>query len=69
MVTKILLVTPKRNDCINELKKFLDWEEADIYVFPEGFLNTPSLEEALEIIREKDKFVIAGYDSSEGGIR
>ena len=66
MDTRILLVVPKRFDCINELKRFINWEEADIYVFPEGFLDSEHLGEALEIIRDDGKFVISGYDDKSG---
>jgi predicted amidohydrolase len=58
---KIFLSIPKKDDDIIELEKFLNMEEADIYIFPEGFLHSVLLRDALKIIQEKKKFVITGY--------
>ncbi|WP_310605375.1 carbon-nitrogen hydrolase family protein [Anaerosporobacter sp.] len=61
MKTKILIAIPIKDNELQELKSFLYSEEADIYVFPEGFLHDTFLEEALKIICESKKFVITGY--------
>lgn len=60
---KIFLAVPKMKDEINELKKFLNEVNADIYVFPEGFLRHENLDEALSII--KNEFVITGFRSQD----
>lgn len=59
-MTKIMLTVPKKRNDIFELKKLLSEENADIYIFPEGFLSTEHLMEALEIIKEHGSFVITG---------
>jgi len=59
-MSRISLVVPKKEDDLAELKKFLQQDEADIYIFPEGFLTTEHLKEALEITKEFDKYVITG---------
>ena len=60
-MTRICLVVPHEKQPIAELRHFLTAENADIYVFPEMFLNTEVLPKALEIIRELQRFVITGY--------
>ncbi|MBR3290134.1 MAG: carbon-nitrogen hydrolase family protein [Clostridia bacterium] len=60
-MTKIMLVVPEKNQAISELKRFLLQEEADIYVFPEGFLCNDDLQDALDIIRGYQKYVITGF--------
>lgn len=60
-MTKILLTVPKKDDSITELNYFLQTQSADIYIFPEGFLSSGTIDQALDIIRKNDKFVIAGY--------
>lgn len=59
-MTKIALVVPHKGNELSELRHFLKQENADIYIFPEGFLRTEYLPEALQIIRDYDKFVITG---------
>lgn len=59
-MVRISLVVPKKGEDIDELRKFMQQDEADIYIFPEGFLATEHLEEALEIVKELDKFIITG---------
>ncbi len=66
-MAKICLVVPHEKQPIPELRHFLAAEEADIYVFPELFLNTEVLPEALDIIRELDRFVITGYRENIDG--
>lgn len=58
---KLCLVIPQKNKELLELVKFLKSEDADIYIFPEGFLHREYLSEALKIIRENKRFVITGY--------
>lgn len=36
---KVSLVVPQMGEDIRELRRFLQQEEADVYVFPEGFLE------------------------------
>ncbi len=57
---KITLVIPKKGEDLKEMEKFLKQEEADIYIFPEGFLETEQLPEALRLIKETDRYVITG---------
>lgn len=61
MKVKLLLAVPKKDNSIQELKFFLSRDNADIYVFPEGFLDNNTLREALEIIRHMGKYVITGF--------
>lgn len=58
---KVLLAVPHKGDSINELKKILLQNDADLYIFPEGFLNTNILSEALNVIKSKEKYVISGF--------
>jgi len=48
---KVMLAVPRKGNCIKELQSFLNQETADIYIFPEGFLTTDDLQQALSIIR------------------
>lgn len=61
MKLKLLLAVPKKDSSIQELKFFLSQENADLYIFPEGFLNNNTLNEALEIIESMGKYVITGF--------
>lgn len=61
MIIRIMLAVPKRGDSIGELTRFLKQEEADLYVFPEGFLDSNTIHEALGIIKSMDRYVITGY--------
>jgi predicted amidohydrolase len=64
----VLLAVPKQNNSIQELKHFLSERKADLYVFPEGFLDSNVLGEAVAIIRKEEKYVITGYkDFSQNG--
>ena len=58
---KVMLALPRKGNCLEELQSFLIQEIADIYIFPEGFLTTDDLQEALSIIRTNQKYVITGY--------
>lgn len=58
---KVMLAVPRKGNCLEELQSFLNQEIADIYVFPEGFLTTEYLQQALSIIRTNRKYVITGY--------
>lgn len=62
---KICLVVPYRNNEIEELERALDGNAADLYIFPEGFLHNDTLNDAMAIIREKNKFVITGYKMND----
>ncbi|RKI94085.1 carbon-nitrogen hydrolase family protein [Parablautia intestinalis] len=57
----VLLAVPKKNNSIRELNYFLSQYEADFYVFPEGFLDSHVLQEALDMIKKKEKYVITGF--------
>ena len=57
----VLLAVPKQDSSIQELEYFLSKNEADLYVFPEGFLNSTVLQEALAVIRREEKYVITGF--------
>ena len=61
MEIKILLAVPEKGDSVHELKRFLAQENADLYIFPEGFLNSEVLNEALAVIERMGKYVIAGF--------
>lgn len=58
---KVLLAVPKKDNSIQELNLFLSQEYADLYIFPEGFLDSNVLQEAIDIIKEKEKYVITGF--------
>lgn len=57
----VALIVPKQNDSIHELYYFLSQKEADLYIFPEGFLDSNSLRAAIDIIKGKEKYVITGF--------
>ena len=64
----VLLAVPEQNNSIQELKHFLSEDKADLYVFPEGFLDSIVLREAIDIIRKEGKYVITGYkDFNQNG--
>jgi len=56
-----MLAVPKKGNSIEELSHFIRQENADIYIFPEGFLCSDNLQEALSIIKTNKKYVITGY--------
>lgn len=58
---KICLAVPKKDSSIPELIFFLTQNDADLYVFPEGFLDSNSLKEALKMIKNMGKYVITGF--------
>lgn len=68
-MARILLVLPSKGNSIAELEKFLFEEDADIFVFPEGFLQTENLEEALTIMKRTDSLIITGLKDERTGIR
>lgn len=57
---KVLLAVPKKDNSIQELNYLLSQDEADLYIFPEGFLDSKVLQEAIDMIKEKGKYVITG---------
>lgn len=61
MILKVLLAVPRKNNSIQELNFFLSQDKADLYIFPEGFLDSNTLQEAIDIIKEKGKYVITGF--------
>ncbi len=65
MKLKLLLAVPKKGCSIYELKYFLSQYDADLYVFPEGFLVNDILTEALDIISRMGKYVIAGFKDTD----
>jgi len=62
---KLLLAVPKKDDSIQELNLFLAQYHADLYIFPEGFLNNTVLNEALDVIERMGKYVITGFKDLE----
>lgn len=61
MSVKIVLVVPEKDNSIVELKKFINQETADLFIFPEGFLDSSNLTEALNIIASAHSYVITGF--------
>ena len=61
MKLKVLLAVPKKDNSIKELHYFLSQADADLYIFPEGFLDNNVLQEAIDIIKKKEKYVITGF--------
>ena len=61
MILEVLLAVPKKDSSIQELTFFLSQDKADLYIFPEGFLDSNVLQEAIDIIKEKKKYVITGF--------
>lgn len=59
---RIALINPEKNNALKELEIFIRDYAADIYVFPEGFLKSEDLKEALDIIQSYEKYVILGLD-------
>lgn len=57
----VLLAVPEQDNSIQELEYFLSKNEADLYIFPEGFLNSTVLQEALAVIKKEEKYVITGF--------
>ena len=57
----ILLAVPQKDNSIQELNFFLSQDNADLYIFPEGFLDSNVLQEAIDMIKEKEKYVITGF--------
>lgn len=63
---KIMLVIPEK-DSISEISKFLN-NDADLYIFPEGFLNNDTIHDALNIIKDTHSCVITGFkDNHKNG--
>lgn len=61
MVLKVMLAVPKKDNSLQELYFFLSQDKADLYIFPEGFLDSNVLQEALDIVKEKGKYAITGF--------
>lgn len=60
MKRKILLAVPEKGNSLRELERILGEEMADLFLFPEGFLNSELLHEALQISAAANAYVIAG---------
>ncbi len=68
MILNVLLAVLKKDNRIQELDFFLSQDKADLYIFPEGFLDSNVLQESIDIIKEKEKYVITGFkDLSNNG--
>lgn len=61
MKLKVLLAVPYKGNSIYELRKILSQNDVDLYVFPEGFLDSNTLTEALKIIKNEQKYIITGF--------
>lgn len=61
MKQKITLTVPKKGDSLGELAKILQREKADLFVFPEGFLDNETIGEALKIAAGTNAYLITGY--------
>lgn len=61
MELKVLLAVPYKGNSIYELRKILSQNDVDLYVFPEGFLDSNTLTEALKIIKNEQKYIITGF--------
>uniref|UniRef100_UPI0040563156 carbon-nitrogen hydrolase family protein n=1 Tax=Acetatifactor sp. TaxID=1872090 RepID=UPI0040563156 len=68
-MTKIILTVPEKDNALIEFRNTLTKERADIYIFPEGFLLTEQLEEALAITKEFQSFVVTGLKDTRSGER
>lgn len=64
----VSLIVPEKYNDISELIKWLNLGESDIYIFPEGFLSSDRLNEAAEVIKKKNKFVILGLDDKRNNL-
>ena len=69
MKIRVGIAVPGREERLNELELCLKEEKADLYVFPEGFLDTDNLSCALEIIRACGAYVAAGFKDLTGNTR
>ncbi|MBI4947678.1 MAG: hypothetical protein HY840_14905 [Bacteroidetes bacterium] len=49
---KLGLVVAQPNNGKDELKRFLESEDADFFLFPEGFLHSRNLNTACKIAKE-----------------
>ena len=58
---KVLLAVPRPDQAKWELHHFLSQDKADLYIFPEGFLDSNVPEEAIALTGEKEKYVITGF--------
>ena len=64
---RIMLAIPEKDNCLSEISKFLK-NDADLYVFPEGFLNNDTIHAALNIIKDTHSCVITGFkDNHKNG--
>ena len=59
-MTKIALIVPNKGEAIKEMNNILSSQEADIYIFPEGFLSEEDLFQAIELSKKYKRFIISG---------
>lgn len=58
MKIKAILTVPHKNCSLKELEFFLTQKTADIYIFPEGFLDSTTLDDALKIIKKNMSLLV-----------
>lgn len=61
MKRKIVLAVPEKGNGLKEFSKVLQGETADLFLFPEGFLDSGIIDEALQVSAAANAYVIAGY--------
>lgn len=59
---KLGLVIAKPEDSISELEKYSTSNEADILLFPEGYLKSNNLKKAQLLAKKNKKWIITGMD-------
>ena len=59
---KLGLVIAKPEDIISELEKYVASDEADLLVFPEGYLKSEYLDQAKQIAKTHKKWIVTGMD-------
>jgi len=59
---KIGLAVARPNDALAELGKFIADTDCDLLIFPEGFLDSDEIDEAVEIVRRQLSWVLCGVD-------
>lgn len=57
-----LAIAKQENKNISELKRFLKNNSVDILLFPEGYLHSDNLDEARQLVKENNKWLITGMD-------
>ncbi len=57
---RIMLALPEKENSLSQISKILK-NDADLYVFPEGFLNNDTIYAALNMIKDTHSCVITGF--------